>query len=340
MNWSFLDRVYLGERVENYIWFAAIIVGTLLLKRVLANVLSRISNMFTQRFNDTRRKKHVMRTMLRQPIEKLIQVILYYVAVDQISGLMDRVVLHKAKAGGMTLRLGDVVDHIFLFLFIIFLTQVISRVIDMAYYLKLDKADDEHNRNQKQLLPLMKEMGKLVLWVLATFWILGSVFHVNIPALITGLGIGGIAIALAGKETVENLFAAFTILSDKPFQTGETIKLGDFEGTVERIGFRSTRLRHADGAAYIIPNQKLVGENLVNLSQRNTRGAKLTVNIKYGISHDKLQKMVEELRQMVQQTSNVISPVEVSIEGFGEKVFQILIGYHMPRCPRAAAYWR
>jgi len=101
---------------------------------------------------------------------------------------------------------------------------------------------------------------------------IGQCISCQYSALITGLGIGGVAIALAGKETVENFFASFTILSDKPFQTGDVIKLGETEGTVERIGFRSTRLRNLDGSATVIPNQNLVSQNVTNLSTRDTRG--------------------------------------------------------------------
>ncbi|MBS1689671.1 MAG: mechanosensitive ion channel family protein, partial [Bacteroidetes bacterium] len=162
------------------------------------------------------------------------------------------------------------------------------------------------------------------------FWILGSVCHVNIPALITGLGIGGVAIALAAKESVENLFAAFTILTDKPFNTGETIKLGDLEGAVERIGFRSTRMRASDGSAYIVPNQKLVGENLVNLSRRDTRGVKVTVNIKYGIPHDTLDAMITELKTEIKKVVHLIDPLEITIEGFGINGLQLVVNYHLP----------
>jgi MscS family membrane protein len=176
----------------------------------------------------------------------------------------------------------------------------------------------------------VKEMSKLLMWVLSIFWILGSVFHVNIPALITGLGIGGVAIALAGKETVENFFAAFTILSDRPFQVGDSIKLGDTEGVVERIGFRSTRLRNTDGSAFIIPNQSLVSQNLVNLSMRNTRGVKVAVPLRYGIEHKDLMQLVDEIKQALHKVSYVTGSVEVNIDSFEKETIQLIVNYHLP----------
>lgn len=331
IDWSFFDKHFAGEKVSNYIWFAGIVLGTILLKRPLAMLLARIGKAMTEHFSKADHKPH-LQIMLRSPLERLLQIILYYIAVNQLSGLLDRLVIHHliGSAGHVTVRVGDIVDHIFLFFFIIFFTQVVSRIVDFAFRIRLDKAHNEQNRSRQQLLPLVNEMANLLLWTLSTFWILGSVFHVNIPALITGLGIGGIAIALAGKETVENLFAAFTILTDKPFQTGEMIKLGDFEGTVERIGFRSTRVRNADGSMYIIPNQMLVGQNLVNLSQRDTRGVKLVINIKYGPSHEAVQKIIDELKAMIQKTLHVRQPLSVTLESFNENAFQIVVNYTLP----------
>ena len=170
----------------------------------------------------------------------------------------------------------------------------------------------------------------MLTWILGGFWILGSVFHVNVPALITGLGIGGVAIALAGKETVENFFAAFTILSDKPFLAGDVIKLGEIEGSVERIGFRSTRIRNADGSAYIIPNQKLVSQSLINLSTRSVRGMKLVANIRYGITHEELGKLIDEIKEMLHNTPPVVEPITALLETFEKETFQLVVSYQLP----------
>ncbi|MFI5188497.1 MAG: mechanosensitive ion channel family protein, partial [Chitinophagales bacterium] len=307
--------------------------GTLLLKKPLASLLTNISSRMADRYSYMKHKDTI-RQMLFKPLERLLQTVLYFIASEQLSDFLDATNFHRSittrKKFNVTINLGDLTDHIFLFFFIIFLTQVIGSFIDFIYYLRLGKAQLEKNYSRMQLLPLVKEMSKLVLWGLSIFWILGSVFHVNLPALITGLGIGGVAIALAGKETVENFFAAFTILSDKPFKTGDTIKLGEIEGIVERIGFRSTRLRNTDGSAYIIPNQNLVSQNLINLSLRDTRGMKVVANIKYGITHEALQQLIAKIKGALLETSPVKDPVEIHIEAFDKETFQMIISYHLP----------
>ncbi len=331
IDWSFFAREYMGEKLSNYVWCVGIIVATLLLKKPVAALLTRISSRLAARFSYMQHK-NAIRNMLFKPIERLLQTVLYYVAINQMDTLLDRVAIHHSFGQNekINIRLGDVIDHVFLFLFILFFTQVITRFVDFIYYLRLGKAQAEKNHSKLQLLPLLKEMTKLIMWALCGFSIMGLVFHVNVPALITGLGIGGVAIALAGKETVENFFAAFTILSDKPFQTGETIRLGDIEGVVERIGFRSTRLRNLDGSAYIIPNQNLVSQNLINLSMRDNRVMKVVANIKYGIAHEALMQLIGKLKDALVNMPHVKPPIDVNVETFDKETFQLVIAYSLP----------
>ena len=180
------------------------------------------------------------------------------------------------------------------------------------------------------MFPLVKEVVKILLWAIGFFWILGSVFNVNIPALITGLGIGGVAIALAAKESVENFFASFTILTDKPFTSGDSIRLGSVEGQVEKVGFRSTRLRSNDGSLFIVPNKNLIGDNLENLTERHSRRVKTVVNIQYGVTYEKLQETIASLEKMLKEKDFLIDTNEVVLEQFNENSFALNVIYYLP----------
>ena len=331
MDSSFFDQTLWGMPVTNYLWFGGIALFTFLLRKPMSKLIAGGACRIAERYSDEQHAP-IFRDLVRKPMESLLQAILYFIAVNQLSALLDRVVIFhrdRDRKSPIDIRLGSVIDHIFLMLMIITGTLVISRIIDFVYRVNSDRARDNHNVSRQQLLPLVKDVVKMLVWITSSFWIMGAVFQVNIPALIAGLGIGGIAIALAAKESVENLFAAFTILSDKPFQVGDTIKLAAIEGRVERIGFRATRLRAANGSSVIIPNKKLIGENLENLTDRDTSGVKMVVNLKYGIPHEDLKRMISELKEMIHRTAHVEMPVEVTIEGFGENVFQLQIAYHL-----------
>jgi len=331
IDWSFFDREYMGEKVSNFLLFAGIVLATLLLKKPVAALLTRVGSGLAARLSYIEHKSAI-RDILAKPVERLLQVVLFYVAVNQLDGFLENFVFHRSlgKTGKVHITLADVVDHVFLLLFIVFLTLLVSRIIDFAYYYRMQHAHKEKNNSRMQLLPLIKEMSKLILWIISCFWILGWVFGINIPALITGLGIGGLAIALAGKETVENFFAAFTILSDRPFQTGDIIKVGETEAVVERIGFRSTRLRNTDGSAFIIPNQSLVSQNLTNLSTRDRRGIKVISHIRHGISYEQLTHISEELRAAVLAVPGVKEPVVISVDAYEKETFQLAVNYDLP----------
>lgn len=331
INWQNLESKIGGEKISNLLWCAGIIVATLLAKKTLARFIARGISSVTNRFTD---KKHgnTFCQLIQSPLESLLQVGFFYIAINQLNGILNSFLLHRMndKHEELAIRFSDLADHVFLFLAILFATIALSRILDFIFHVQLDEAHERENKERQQLLPILKDVLKVVLWTIGAFWVLGTVFHVNIPALITGLGIGGVAIALAAKESIENLFGAFTILTDKPFQVGDTVRLGSVEGTVERIGFRSTRLRNLDGSAITIPNKKLVYENLENLTNRYSRKVRLAVSLRYGISFSTLQVLVKDIRSSLQNTLYVTEPIEVLADGFGENVFQLIISYSLP----------
>ena len=147
IDWRFFDRIYLGEKVSNYLWCIGIIAATLLLKSPVAALLTRISSSLTARFSYLQHKVTI-REMLFKPIERLVQTILYYIALNQLDSLLDRVAIHHSIGGNakINIRLGDIVDHIFYFLFIVFLTKVITRFVDFIYYLRMNRAQTEKNQ--------------------------------------------------------------------------------------------------------------------------------------------------------------------------------------------------
>lgn len=332
---GFFDKPFLYNTVGDYLWFGIFLAIAVLLRGPLANALARIGAAIAGRFHNMKAGQS-FRQEVTGPVGGLITVSFLYLAVNRLVWPFDRIMLHRLRKESdgrehvVDISIMDVLDHVFLLLAIFYISLVLARIVDFIFRLQLEQAHDDADKSRLQILPLMREMIKILVWVTCFFWVLGSVFHVNIPALIAGIGIGGVAIALAAKESVENLFAAFTILADKPFQTDDTVKLGTLEGTVEKIGFRSTRLRNPDGSVFIIPNKKLVDENLENLTQRDTRRIQLRISIKYGVSHDALQRMVAELKTMIAQTLHVMEPTDVALDAFGENVFQLLLSYHIP----------
>lgn len=322
---------FLHNRTGDWIIFGALIATALFLRRPIAGWVSRVAAGFVKRTTDGR-YGNLFRSLVQRPLEGLIATVLLYIALNRLVWPFDYTIIHRERKdkAALDITVMDVLDKLALFTAIVFGAMVLSRVLDFIFRVQGEKARRTKEIARLQILPLLRDLAKILLWTTAIFWVLGGVFGMNIPALITGLGIGGVAIALAAKESVENFFAAFTILADKPFGAGDTVKLGVIEGSVERIGFRSTRLRGSDGSLFIIPNKKLVDESLENLSERASRRVMLRIPVKYGVSPEGLRAMLKGLEEAARSVPRVTAPVEAAVESFGEATFGVLLTYYIP----------
>ena len=327
---TFLKQPFWGAKIGDYLWFVVLVAVGLLLKKPFAKGITWLVARLT-----VRRKgggdRQLFRSLIARPVEWLFAISLLYIACNHIDEPINRVVLfrmHRSK-DILTLTLTAVLDHVATFFMIVFVAQLLSRITDFLYHTQSTLAQRTGQRSKAQLIPLLRDIARLLIGAICFLWILGAVFHVNVPSLIAGVGIGGVAIALAAKESVENLFASFTILADKPFASDDVIRLDGLEGTVERVGFRSTRLRGSDGSVYIIPNKKLVDENLENLSVRELKRMQLPITIKYGMPHAAVQELSSKLKEAVEKTEGVQQPVTVNVETFGENSFQLMVTYHL-----------
>jgi MscS family membrane protein len=124
---------------------------------------------------------------------------------------------------------------------------------------------------------------------------------VDISSLLTGLGLGGLAFALAAQDTVKNLFGSLTVLLDKPFNVGDWVKIGDLEGTVEEVGFRTTRIRTFYNSLITMPNANLISTAVDNLGARTYRRWKTMLSLTYDTPPEKFEEFCEGIRELVRK---------------------------------------
>ena len=141
------------------------------------------------------------------------------------------------------------------------------------------------------LLPLGGRVIKIIVFALALVSALASLGF-QVGGLLAGLGIGGLAIALAAQKTVENLVGAFAIGADQPFKEGDTVRIGEHMGDVESIGLRSTRIRTPDRTLVTIPNAQVAEQRIENFAARDRIRLSTTVGIQYGATHDQIQQIL------------------------------------------------
>ncbi|MDD5197610.1 MAG: mechanosensitive ion channel [Candidatus Gracilibacteria bacterium] len=179
------------------------------------------------------------------------------------------------------------------------------------------------NTLAKKVFPLIHWAISIAVWIMAVFFILGAI-GVNLGALITGAGIGGVLFALASKEFISNLFGSLSLIFSKNFKIGDTIKVKTFEGTVEEISLSYTRLVDRKGTVIFMPNKLIVSETVENLSMAPMKRADFTCEIPV---HDakKLQKILETTEKEVKKLGGEDMVITSSIDGLTEKGYTMTL---------------
>jgi MscS family membrane protein len=185
----------------------------------------------------------------------------------------------------------------------IILIFVFLKASDIVFLYVRKYVENTPGKLDDQVLPIVEKLVDFIIILGGIFYILNQL-DVNITALIAGVSIGGLALALAAQDTVKNIIGSAMIFIDKPFQVGDYIETSQYAGTVEEVGFRSVRLRNIDRSVISVPNGNVANDTIVNLGLRPMRRIQLTIGITYNTPPDHVQLFVETLRQMVERHPN------------------------------------
>ena len=175
------------------------------------------------------------------------------------------------------------------------------RLVDLiaAYFASLASKTDSHIDDL--LVPLVRRVLKIVVIAFGLVFVAQNL-DVDVSSLLTGLGLGGLAFALAAKDTVENLFGSVTVLVDHPFKIGDWIKIdGGLEGTVEELGLRSTRIRTFYNSLITVPNARLVQAAVDNLGERRYRRISTKIGVQYDTPPDRIDAFCEGIRELIRK---------------------------------------
>lgn len=326
------DHIIFGNSIHDYVLFAIIFTLGLVFKRIFSRGISKLFfRLFTQ--NGTNSSALVFVSLLLRPIELLIMSVVCYWAINQLDYPLKEVLFSRENIiNNVTtyyqIRVANVLDKLFLFFLILSTFWIILRIIDSVAHVLMRKASVTKSKTDDQIIPFVKELSKITTIIIGVFIALKLVCEVNVAAIITGLGIGGIAIALAAKDTLQNLLGSFTIFADKPFVTGDLIRVDKYEGTIEKVGFRSTLLRTTDKTVVVIPNSKMIDTPLENLTLRNLRRMKFYLNLQYDTPPTIMMAISKEITQCINQHRHA-SQAFVHFESFGESSLNLLVRYYI-----------
>lgn len=196
-----------------------------------------------------------------------------------------------------------VVDNAYSILIVLDITWFFGRLFSSLLQVYWGK---QSNGQANKMMPIIKRTILVIVWLIGIVMALSNV-GVNISALLGTLGICGIAFALAAQDTVKNVFGAFTILTDKPFSIGDTIRVDSYEGTVVDVGVRSTKIMNYDKRIITFPNYKITDTSIVNISSEPMRRVVLNLGLTYDTTSEKMKEALELLKSIPKRVENVSS---------------------------------
>ncbi|MGB0805114.1 MAG: mechanosensitive ion channel family protein [Salibacteraceae bacterium] len=254
---------------------------------------------------------------------------------EKTSSRMDDIILHSSKEpivfivallaswyGLQRLNFSQEMDELFnavyYFLISIGVTWLLARVLDslVENYL-VPLAEKTESDFDNQLLPIVQKGTRSIIWILGIIVALNNAGY-NVSAIIAGMGIGGLAFAMAAKDTISNIFGGFTIFTDKPFKINDRIKISGFDGTVVEIGLRSTRLRTLENRIVTIPNSQFTGGLVENVSVEPTRKVILNLGLIYDTTPEQMQKAIDLLTEIHDGIPELHANKSIGFTDFGD----------------------
>lgn len=239
-------------------------------------------------------------------------------------------------AGGFGLSLGMlslpggleiVVGHVITLMVITFFAWSLSSLVGALRSTYVDPMiEKSESRFDDQIVPIVEKGVKVTIWAFAILIAFDNVGF-DVVSLVTGLGIGGIALAMAAKDTLANFFGSLTVFTDQPFQVGDLISLKGQTGTVKEIGLRTCRLRTFEGTLVTVPNSLLVGDMVENLSAREARKFSGTIGLVYETTSGQLDAAMAAVEEILSANEEIRDDFAVLFGNFGDSALEITVKY-------------
>jgi MscS family membrane protein len=286
---DFLNQVFLDNTVKSYLVVFGIILFVLILKRFISRYLAGLIYRGVKRiWSDV--DKSSFSGLVAQPLGLFLLILVSIISLHKLRfpSLFD-VEVYKYTTKEIIHTTGTVI-------LICSFIWLLLRIIDFIAMLLEKKADLTTDQSDNQLIVFFKDFFKVGVGIVGVIMILKIGFGFRVGSFITGLSIATAAIALATRESLENLIASFIIFFDKPFTIGDLVKIQHITGTVEKIGLRSTRIRTDQKTFVTVPNKQMVDSILDNLSLRTQRKAEIRLETDVKISAGTMQEFIDAVK--------------------------------------------
>ena len=316
---DFLEQIWWGNPVKNYFIIGGIILFVWVLKkfisRYFAGLLFRVVHSI---WKDVDKKSFV--NLVVKPLGFFLLILVSIVTLYKLNFPEElNPTLYKYTIKQIVHCFGTII-------LIVSFIGLLLRMIDFIALILEKRANLTPDQTDNQLIVFFKDFFKVILVIIGVMLVLRFAFDQNIGGLLTGLSIVGAAIALALRESLENLIASFIIFFDKPFVTGDLVKVHNVTGTVERIGLRSTRIRTDQKTYVTVPNKQMVDSILDNLSLRTQRRADLKLEIGLSTPATVTEQFINGIEKIL--TRNEIETFNVHLSDITHTAIVIVSDYY------------
>lgn len=312
MDSEFFAKTFYGNTVADWTTALLIIVAVLILSKilywVLSNVVKKLTSKTKTKFDD------ILIDLIEEPI-------VFALTVGGISFGLNRLIFSE--------QVGGWIDGGVRFLVIIAVTWLIARLVEAVFTHYLAPiAEKSENDLDDQLLPIARKGGKAVVWIIGLVVALNNAGY-DVGALIAGLGIGGLALAMAAKDTVSNVFGGFTIFTDQPFKINDRVRVEGYDGTVAEIGIRSTKLRTLAGTIVTLPNSTFSESAVENVSVEPSRKVSLNLGLTYDTKPEQMKQAMEILKEITAAHDSLEEKVITGFNAFGDFAMNVMLIYYI-----------
>ncbi|MCF7816954.1 MAG: mechanosensitive ion channel family protein [Kiritimatiellales bacterium] len=269
--------------------------------------------------------------------KQIVQVLLKAVARPVLFLFTTIGLLQGLKAFSLSEGLAALVSDIFAVLLTVAVTFFIYSLVDVLDFAITHFTQKTHTKMDDMMAPMVRKSLRVTIVVLALVQVAQILSDKPITSILAGLGVGGLAVALAAQETIKNFFGSLVIFADKPFELGERIVVNGHDGSIEEVGFRSTRIRTLDGHLVTVPNGELANMMIQNIGKRPFIKRVLDLTITYNTPPEKVQLAIDIVKELLadHEGMNANLPPRVFFTDFNDCSLNIraIYWYHPPE------YW-
>jgi len=316
----------------NAIWRFGLVLLVVLLAMAAGRIAQFTMNLYTGRWVQKRGEGPLILILkaLANPV---------YVAIFAAGIFSAKLPLFFDDENGIRIAISDGWTTLARVILAIAAAYALYRLVDVIEYYLNQLVGRSETALDNMLVPIVRKSLRLTIAIIAVLLISENILGANVKSLLLSAGVGGVAVALAARETIANFFGSITIFTDRPFQMGELVKIGEHSGPVEEVGFRSTRIRTLEGHLVTIPNNVIASSSVENIGRRPYIRRISNITITYDCGYTKAKRAVEIIKDVLagvpQLNTDPENPPRVYFSDFNDWSLNIYMSYWV----RPPDYW-